>query len=349
MTGIHDRIGDAPGPLGQWLAAAVREWLASAADMDVSKTAIEIERLGHLVYRVRAIANGGSRSVIVKQLEADAARRNRLVAERWLPALGLESVAPRVLSPVTEAGDGPLWLMYEDVGGIALKECQSDRDSVAVAVERIADLHTRAADHACVDECRREGGDLGMYYFDTQVNDASRLLEALQPPAVQPSSQQAEVRDRLRRRLDDLVAQAPHRARVMAAEGGPDTMLHGDLWTTNVVIVGSDDRLDARLVDWDRAGAGPIVYDLSTFLFRFERAARSWVVDRYSAAVARAGWRLPPVTDLNLLCDTAERARYASRIVWPAAALLEEGATWGFAELRAIDEWFEALEPVLDE
>jgi len=348
MKDGYDRIGDVPGPLGQWLAAAVRAWLASAVDLDVTKTAIELERLGRVVYRVRAVANGGSRSVVVKQLDPDTARRNRLVTDRWLPALGLEGVAPKVLRPVTEPDDGPLWLMYEDVGGMSLKECQSDREAVAVAIDRIADLHTRAAAHPCVDECRREGGDLGMSYFEKQVGDAARLLEALHPPAVQPSRPQAEVRDRLRRRLDDLVTDGARRGRLMAAAGGPDTMLHGDLWTTNVMIVRSAGEPDARLIDWDRAGAGPACYDLSTFLYRFERDARPWVMERYAAAVARAGWRLPSAMDLNLLCDTTERARYASRIVWPAVALLEEGAAWGFAELRAIDEWFEALEPVID-
>lgn len=348
MTMRPDRIGEAPDPLEQWLPGAVRSWLASATDRDVSRTTIELERLGHGVYRVRAIANGGSWSVVVKQLDPAAARRSRLVTERWLPALGLGSVAPKVLSPVTQSDSGPLWLMYEDVGGVELKERQSERDAVSVAVERIADLHTRAADHECVDECRHEGGDLGMFYFDTQVHDAARLLEALHPPAVQPSRQQADVRDRLRRRLDELVSDTPRRATLMAQAGGPDTMLHGDLWTTNVMIVSSSDGLEARLVDWDRAGAGPVCYDLSTFLYRFDRTARAWVIERYAAAVARSGWRLPPVSDLNVLCDTAERARYASRIVWPAAALLENGAAWGFAELRAIDEWFEALEPVFD-
>jgi thiamine kinase-like enzyme len=136
----------------------------------------------------------------------------------------------------------------------------------------------------------------------------------------------------------------------MAEAGGPDTMLHGDLWTTNLLIVDTDGRAAARLIDWDHVGAGPICYDLSTFLYRFARPQRGWVLDAYREAVARAaGWRLPPVAALNLLCDTAECARYANRIIWPAIALLQYGAAWGFTELAAIDRWFEALEPVLDD
>jgi hypothetical protein len=35
--------------------------------------------------------------------------------------------------------------------------------------------------------------------------------------------------------------------------------------------------------------------------------------------------------------------------VWPAIALLRDGAAWGFEELAAVDGWFEALAPVLPE
>jgi hypothetical protein len=65
--------------------------------------------------------------------------------------------------------------------------------------------------------------------------------------------------------------------------------------------------------------------------------------------VARAGWRLAPAAELNLLFDTAECARYAYRISWPAIALLRDGAECGFAELAEIDGWFEALAPVIAE
>jgi thiamine kinase-like enzyme len=135
----------------------------------------------------------------------------------------------------------------------------------------------------------------------------------------------------------------------MAEAGGPDTMLHGDLWPTNLMIVDTGARAAARLIDWDHVGAGPICYDLSTLLYRFERSRRAPVLDAYRTAVARAaGWRLPAGAELNVLCDTAECARYANRIIWPAIALLQEGAAWGFTELAEIDEWFEALEPMLD-
>ena len=49
----------------------------------------------------------------------------------------------------------------------------------------------------------------------------------------------------------------------------------------------------------------------------------------------------------ELLFETAECARYASRVIWPAAGLLEGTAEWGHWELDQILGWFEALEPVI--
>ena len=105
----------------------------------------------------------------------------------------------------------------------------------------------------------------------------------------------------------------------------------------------------ARLIDWDHAAVGPISYDLSTFLLRFPRERRPWILDLYRQSVARAGWRLPTAEDLNLLFETAELARFANRVIWPALAIANDGAEWGFDELSEVERWFEDLEPVLPE
>ena len=61
-------------------------------------------------------------------------------------------------------------------------------------------------------------------------------------------------------------------------------------------------------------------------------------------SVGRAGWRLAPTPELQVLFDTAERARYANRIIWPALALVRERAAWGFPELAEVERWFRALD-----
>jgi len=55
----------------------------------------------------------------------------------------------------------------------------------------------------------------------------------------------------------------------------------------------------------------------------------------------------PPAAELNGLFETAEYARYANRIIWPAVAILEEGAAWGWDQLAEVERWFVAMTPVL--
>lgn len=102
----------------------------------------------------------------------------------------------------------------------------------------------------------------------------------------------------------------------------------------------------ARLVDWDKTGVGPFSYDVSTFLFRFPPAERPAILALYREAMGRAGWRLAESGELQLLFDTAERARFANRVIWPAQALVEHRAAWGFPELAEVERWFETLDSI---
>jgi Phosphotransferase enzyme family len=343
-----DRIEELLAEFGQPLATEVARVLREVGAPPASDVAIELQELQrkHPVYRVRAVADGWTRSVIIKRLDPGAARRNRLVVGRWLPWLELQDLGAALLGAAAADGADWIWQIYEDMGDATLHAHRLDRDRITAAVESIADLHCRAGGHPVVTECRRDGHDLGMHFFTNAVGDAASLLDALEPPALLLSREQAELRDRLRHRLDRLLDDAPRRARVMAEAGGPDTMLHGDLWTTNILLHNAG-RHGIRLIDWDRVGAGSFSYDLSILLNRFAAYDRVWILNCYRTAVARAGWRLAPVPELNLLFDTAECARYACCLSWPAIALLHDGADWGFAALAEIDAWFQALEPVI--
>ena len=70
-----------------------------------------------------------------------------------------------------------------------------------------------------------------------------------------------------------LEQEEPERAQVLASVGGPDTLLHGDLWPTNAIVQTRGDGFSVRLIDWDEVGAGPGWYDVSTLLLRFELLA----------------------------------------------------------------------------
>src|ERR1044071_1414238 len=136
------------------------------------------------VFRLRFAVDGGGRSVVVKRLEPQLARRNELVAQRWLPAVRLHGGGPPLLGSVASRSGVCVWHVYDDLGQRELDRREPDRDSVRAAVELIAQVHTRFARHALLGEVRLHGGDLGIHFYQNNVNDAITALEALRGPAV---------------------------------------------------------------------------------------------------------------------------------------------------------------------
>jgi hypothetical protein len=299
------------------------------------------------VYRVRIAANGRTDSFVVKRLGPGVARRNQLLAERWLPAVGLSRCGPPLRGAAAEPDGRSVWHVYDDLGDCGLDERAPDPARVEAAVRLIARLHTGFAGHALLPECRLHGGDLGAAFYASSVRDAVHSLEALRPPVVDLSPERLAVRDRLRERLGRLLQEEPERVRLLREFGGPETLLHGDLWPKNVLVFSTSGQLEARLIDWDRAGVGPVNYDLSTFLGRFPAGARPWILDLYRRCVGRAGWDLPPAGVLNRLFDTAECARLANCVIWRALAVWESQAEWAFHDLASLEEWLGTRQPTL--
>jgi Ser/Thr protein kinase RdoA (MazF antagonist) len=244
-----------------------------------------------------------------------------------------------------ERGDAKVWQIYEDVGGSGLDRVDVDPDTVRLVVNLIAEVHLRFARQPVLAECRKRGDDFGMSFF---VSHVGRCLHHLRHLEAVPdlSEEQTQLRNRLSDRIEDLYRDRHTRARLVDAVGGPDTLLHGDLWTSNTLVTGKGAKRRARLIDWDHAGAGPVSYDLSTFLYRFPIEDRPWILALYRETLSRAGWKLPTNDELNLLFDTAETARYAC-CLGEAASAAERGEPWAFAQMAEIERWFASLEPAL--
>jgi thiamine kinase-like enzyme len=302
------------------------------------------EPLKKSVHRLQFDVDGTS-SLVVKRLSPRIARANELVARRWLPALALERACPALRGVVKERSGSKVWHIYEDVGGTGLSD-SPDRARVAPVVELLADLHTRFAGHALLPQFRKHGGELGMGFFDVHVARSIDGLKSIGSPGPPLSPEQAELRDRLLDRVERLHAERDERASLLEKHGGPDTLLHGDLWLSNTLVARRADGFQATLIDWDHVGMGPVTYDLSTFLYRLAPEHRSWVLKRYREAAARRGWELPDDSTLNLLFETAEFARYACNLGDAARAAAQE-ESWGFVMLEEIETWFADLQPVL--
>jgi hypothetical protein len=347
---VDTRIGQALADLGPEAATdpGLHRLLSTALDgLEAAACVDHPEQLGTRVHRLRAVLHGQARGLVVKHLPLRAAQRTELVARRWLPALQLTASGPPLLGAAVDAGGRGVWHVYEDLGDAALDTDEPDPEQVRAVIQVVAQVHVRFADHPLLAECRLHGGDLGMHFYACSVRDAVRALEAVHLPTVEVLPEQAEVRDRLLQHLHLLLTEQPGRAQALAELGGPDTLLHGDLWPINTLVVATLDGPRARLIDWDRAGVGPIAYDLSAFLRRFPARHRAWILDAYRDAAGRLGWCLPVDRDLNLLFETAERARFANCAIWPALALVQDGAAWGFEALAEVAGWFDKLEPVL--
>jgi Ser/Thr protein kinase RdoA (MazF antagonist) len=228
-----------------------------------------------------------------------------------------------------------------------LDERAPEPDCLAAAVRVSAQLHARFAEHPLLAECRLLGGDYGVGFYTASVRDATRCLGALErsPGGLHP--ERAAVCARLLGRLRQLRDEGPARAQALNEFGGPETLLHGDLWPKNVLVCPGAGGPRVRLIDWDRAGVGPVSYDLSTFLSRCPASERPGLLELYREATRHLGWRWPSAAAWNVLFETAEQARLANCIIWRARDACEGHAEWAFQELASLERWLEELQPIL--
>jgi hypothetical protein len=299
------------------------------------------------VYRLSFDINGDFRSFIVKRFSRDHAHREQVVLKRWLPRIGLQKNGSPLLGITSEQTGQFTWHVYDDLGNWTLDKYMPDKLRVSAAVDLIAQVHTRFAGHSILGECRSTVGDLGVHFFRSNLHDAIYSLESLPNNDVEISSDHHLLKDMLLEHLYILIDEENSRIEVIEDFDIPETLLHGDLWTTNIFVLPTNNGFNVRLIDWERTGVGPIVYDLSTFLLRFPIQHRNWILNYYKEQVSKLDWKLPSSSVLNLLFDTMECSRLANTIIWLANAASEGDSDWAFEELAEVDQWFRALEPVL--
>jgi thiamine kinase-like enzyme len=320
---------------------ALRGGLASRFGADA---AVVCERkLKARVYRLAIEARGARHALIAKRMDSRTAEGNRLLAERWLPAAGLEQIGPPLLATWSDPEGRWLWQLYDDLGNRAIEGAAGTSGAAHDVAELVAELHARFARHPLLPECRLALGDRGALFLEANARDALAVVERILAGRTHEPDR-AELCERIAARMRALLDELPERREALQRFGGPHTLLHGDLWTTNAFVLDSG----PRLIDWDRAGVGPAVYDLSTLLLRFEPDERAALLDAYRARLADHGIELALGAETELAFDSAEQARVATRVVWPAAAVATgEHADWGWEELARTGGWLDSLTPVL--
>lgn len=338
IDGLVASLGSTGWNLGP-LDAALRRVLGAGARV------VDREAFGARVHRLHFVVESLPRSLIVKRLDPVVAHRCRRLAESWLPAADLTSIGPGLLDHAADDEGG--WHLYADFGDAGLDRAQDDHERVQAALRAIAALHQRFANHPILGECRLWGGDLGMPFYAANARDGLRAVEALEKPDIELPDTALDGRRRLMAHLQRMLDEEDERSDRWREHGGPETLVHGDLWTKNVFVVEVGGRLEARLIDWDHVAVSRFPYDISTLLRRFPESRRAAILEAYAGAV---GWALPEVRVLNGLFDTAERARIANRALWPALSLLRAEAPlreWALTALAEVSDWFDALDGVL--
>src|SRR5438132_825500 len=125
------------------------------SEAHVHEGALELTPLKRRVYRLH-LNESRAHSVILKRSEPPIAQPNRLVAERWLPALRLGDHCVALLATVADRQGRWFSQIYEDLGLDTL-ERQSHRPRVGATTDLIAELHGRGTGHALLTHVRQSG------------------------------------------------------------------------------------------------------------------------------------------------------------------------------------------------
>jgi hypothetical protein len=326
------------------LRAVLHELLGKNAE---GRFLSEEKLLRSRVFRLRFELDNSARSFVVKRLTPSLSQLERTVVERWLPQAGFHGNAPPLIGTAAEKAGKCIWHIYEDIGDSSLPNYIQNERIVSEAIDLIAKVHTSFAGHIFLGECRMFGGNYNVNFYSSCVLEAMRTLGHVKKAAKETCPSCLSVIDSLLQRLSQVFDGRAEREELMTQYYGMETMVHGDLWTNNFLVQHKETGVRMLLIDWDHVGAGPVHYDLSTLLLRFPKQDRPTVLNRYRDAVAPMNWQLPSTEILNVLFETAEYARLANAVIWPAVAAGISQAAWAFEDLREIDGWFNDMETVL--
>lgn len=146
-------------------------------------------------------------------------------------------------------GWGPGWLLIENVAGQPVWQ-HGDLDSWRAAASWAAVLHGRFASHPPLPS--------RLMRYDRRSYQNWFVLARQNHPGVAA--------------LDDAVEAAARRLDAL-----PRTLIHGQLYASNVLVAGAR----VAVVDWETAGIGAGVLDLAALVAGWDSANRNALVDAY--------------------------------------------------------------------
>jgi hypothetical protein len=294
-------------------------------------------RLSGRVHRVEfTTASGGLSSVILKDSRASRVERNRLVLTEWLPAVGLRDAGPRLLAAEKPVDVASVWAIYEDCGDNVLSD-QSGAKLIESALDLVGQIHAAFAKHPLRADIEVLGKSPGSFFFDTPEMFAG-VIVSLEDLASDGSSPVCRIVSTLSPRL-----QALSRAFVSPPPFvEPHSLIHGDLFPSNVIFEvpekGSDSPV-TRLIDWDRAGLGPVTFDVAFLLSKLNPENQRVALSAYRGRMEPHfdGWPTWHAWDSRF--RTIRFGRIL-RSVSTYAALVRDGQEeYGVEKLTQVEGW----------
>src|SRR3989442_3076821 len=139
---LRRAVSDTAEPGAAELCRALAEALLDSAAEEEGPAGLE--RVKSHVYRLRVGSNGRARSVVLKRFDPWLARRNELVARRWLPAIGLGERCARLLATAADRRGAGGWHRFQKPGAGAGDAPPPDPGRRTACLDPIVQLHTPA-------------------------------------------------------------------------------------------------------------------------------------------------------------------------------------------------------------
>lgn len=239
--------------------------------------------------RVRT-ADGGERTLILKDLSRrrmlDDARATKpdflheplRELEAYRRILGPAGIGARCFAAAAEPDPPRHWLVLEKVPGVELWQIGEHEVWEAVAAW-LGGFHARFAGRE--DELRAADPHLLAHSAAWFRSWRDRARAALADGSDPRGTNLVPALDRYDAVVEPLTAL-------------PATLVHGELYPSNVLVVPEQEPVRVCPVDWEMAAIGPGLLDLAALVGGFGKAERARLVEAYLVGLAGAGATVPP-------------------------------------------------------
>jgi aminoglycoside phosphotransferase (APT) family kinase protein len=258
---------------------------------------------------VQVVTEGGESTLILKDLARERligdARTSkplflhdpRRELETYRRILAPAGIGPRCAAAFRDDAAGRFWLLIDKVPGVELWQIGELEVWEAVAAW-LARMHLRFA--AAPDRLAEANGHLLDHTAAWFARWADRAKDAL-----------GRSEDPRAPALRDALAGYDDVAGALAA--APRTLVHGELYPSNVLVVVDGTDVSVFPVDWEMAAIGPGAIDLAALVGGWAPAERERLEDAYRAEIAAASH---PLLDAGDLADQVRRSRLHLALQW---------------------------------